>query len=88
MKHRWLGPWRASFDSCTNVPPRRRVCRDRGPFVSVARARAAGAQAGGVRTTAAPDHAPVPGGRAPLRGAASHEAEGGAGTDRVGPPPG
>ena len=31
---------------------------------------------------------PVPGGRAPLRGAASHEAEGGAGTDRVGPPPG
>ena len=33
-------------------------------------------------------HAPVPGGRAPLRGAASHEAEGGAGTDRVGPPPG
>ena len=18
MKHRWLGPWRASFDSCTN----------------------------------------------------------------------
>ena len=33
-------------------------------------------------------HAPVPGGRAPLRGAASHEAEGGTGTDRVGPPPG
>ena len=20
MKHRWLGPWRASFDSCTNAP--------------------------------------------------------------------
>ena len=19
MKHRWLGPWRASFDSCTNA---------------------------------------------------------------------
>ena len=42
--------------------------------------------------TAAPGHAPVPGGRAPLRGAALHEAEGrggarGGGTGRVEPPP-
>ena len=22
MKHRWLGPWRASFDSCTNTARR------------------------------------------------------------------
>ena len=22
MTHRWLGPWRASFDSCTNASPR------------------------------------------------------------------
>ena len=45
------------------------------------------------RGIAAPGHAPVPGGRAPLRGAASHEAEGrggarGGSADRVGPPPG
>ena len=45
------------------------------------------------RGIAAPGHAPVPGGRTPLRGAASHEAEGrggarGGGADRVGPPPG
>ena len=43
--------------------------------------------------TAAPGRAPVPGGRAPLRGAASYEAERGCGargggTGRVGPPPG
>ena len=25
MKHRWLGPWRASFDSCTNALPRHTV---------------------------------------------------------------
>ena len=42
------------------------------------------------RGIAAPGHAPVPGGRAPLRGAASHEAEGrgGCGADRVEPPMG
>ena len=22
MKHRWLGPWRASFDSCANALPK------------------------------------------------------------------
>ena len=43
--------------------------------------------------TAAPGRAPVPGGRAPLRGAALHEAEGrggarGGGAGRVGPPTG
>ena len=27
MKHRWLGPWRASFDSCTNALPSRSVVR-------------------------------------------------------------
>ena len=27
MKHRWLGPWRASFDSCTNAAIRRRCQR-------------------------------------------------------------
>ena len=42
------------------------------------------------RGIAAPGHAPVPGGRAPLRGAASHEAEGrggarAGGADRVRP---
>ena len=27
MKHRWLGPWRASFDSCTNAVPMQRFNR-------------------------------------------------------------
>ena len=54
-------------------PPRRHVCHDRGPGRTLCVSR--GAQAGGVRATAAPGRAPVPGGRAPLRGAASYEAE-------------
>ncbi len=28
MKHRWLGPWRANFDSCTNAGPCAYVGRD------------------------------------------------------------
>ena len=54
-------------------PPRRHVCHDRGPGRTLCVSR--GAQAGGVRATAAPGRAPVPEGRAPLRGAASYEAE-------------
>ena len=69
-------------------PPRRRVCRDRGPVRICGPCVICGAQAGGGPATAAPGHAPVRGGRAPLRGAASHEVEGGGGTDRVGPPTG
>ena len=74
------------------VRPRRpapspRVPRSRaGSYLCASR----GAQAGGVRPPAA---SRCRGGRAPLRGAASHEAEGrgrarGGGADRVGPPPG
>ena len=43
---------------------------------------------GSATTLVYPTTRRCPGGRAPLRGAASHEAEGGGGTDRVGPPPG
>ena len=57
-------------------PPRRRVCHDRGPLRIGGPCVSRGAQAGGVRPLPPPAHAPVPGGRAPLRGAASYEAEG------------
>ena len=68
-------------------PPRRHVCHDRGPGRTLCASR--GAQAGGVRPPAASRCRG--GGRAPLRGAASHEAEGrcgarGGGAGRVGPP--
>ena len=57
-------------------PPRRRVCHDRGPVRTgwpVREPRRTGRRC---PATAAPGHAPVRRGRAPLRGAASYEAEG------------
>ena len=59
-------------------PPRRRVCHDRGPARPCGLGASRSAQTGGVRPPPSPPpgHAPVPGGRAPLRGAASYEAEG------------
>ena len=57
-------------------PPRRRVCHDRGPLRTGGPCVSRGAQAGGVRPLPPPGHAPVPGGRASLRGAAAYEAEG------------
>ena len=57
-------------------PPRRRVCHDRGPIRIGGPVREPRRTGGRCPATAAPGHAPVPGGRAPLRGSASHEAEG------------
>ena len=82
-------PWRVLVFGGVG-PPRRRGCHDRGPVRIYGPCVSRGAQAGGVLATAAPGHAPVRRGRAPLRGAASHEAEGrrgarGGGAGRVGP---
>ena len=62
--------------SAASPRPRRRVCHDRGPRRIGGPCVSRGAQAGRCPATAAPGHAPVRGGRAPLRGAASYEAEG------------
>ena len=97
-----VGGWRPSSWPGSSVGPRACSCSAAsarpvaacatiaGRFVSVARGVSRGAQAGGVRPLPPPGHAPVPGGRAPLRGAAAHEAERrsgarGGGTGRVGP---
>ena len=34
MKHRWLGPWRASFDSCTNATFRPESPKDRKALIA------------------------------------------------------
>ena len=56
--------------------PRRCVCHDRGPVRIGGPCVSRGAQAGGVRPLPPPATRAGAGGRAPLRGAASYEAEG------------
>ena len=73
-------------------PPRRRVCHDRGPGRPCGLGASRSAPTGGVRPPPPPPRGREPG-RAPLRGAAAHEAEGrggarAGGADRVGPPTG
>ena len=73
-------------------PSRRRVCHDRGPARPCGLGASRSAPTGGVRPPPPPPRGREPG-RAPLRGAAAHEAEGrggarGGGADRVGPPTG